>query len=314
MKRLALVLAPVILFALPACDQAEGESSALRSADDDQDSPDGEARGHKSGHRGHFAFDRFCDAVDCSDDQQTQLQALMTGVRGHRGDSSRDARKAKRQATNTKLANAFRGEVLDTAALAEVEAAMLARHADKQDMLAAAIVKAHGILTAEQRETAAGLVDTFAPMMTGHGGPDDSEQRGKHGKHRRGDMAGHIVERLCAKIECQDDQAAQIATALKDGAPKPTSDEIKAVKDEVTAALRADTIDASTVQAIMARVNVMKRSHKPRVEAMLSEVHTILTAEQRGIVADTLRDEGPRALMGGRRHGKRGHGKRGRHG
>ena len=314
MKRFALVLAPVILFALPACDQAEGEPSARSYADDDENSPDGEARGHKSGHRGHFAFDRFCDAVDCSDDQQTQLRALMTSVRGHHGDGSRDAKKAKRQATNTKLANAFRGEVLDTTALAEVEAAMSARHADKQDTLVAAIVKAHGILTAEQRATAAGLVDTFAPMMTGHRGPDDSEQSDKHGKHRRGGMASHIVERLCAKIECQDDQAAQLATALKDAAPKPSSDEIKAVKDEVTAALRADTIDASAVQAIMARVNVMKRPHKPRIAAMLSEVHTILTAEQRGIVADTIEDEGPRALMGGRGHGKRGHGKRGRHG
>lgn len=297
MKNLAVVLTPLLLASVPACDTASPAPDELRAEPDladDAEHPDATPHGHHRGGPGPFqaAVDRLCGAVGCTDAQRGQLEALAP-ARPHRGDHDDDERHAERKASHKQLADAFRGETLDTSVLAELEAARAARHADKRARWASAALQAHGILTPEQRETAATTLEALAPMLDGKRGGSRRVQRS--------------TDRLCEVAKCEGEQAAQIKAALTDATPQPDGDAIAVTKAKALAAVRAETIDAATVEAIINDIEALKHAHKPRMEAMLSEVHAILTPEQRAIVAETIERHGPRALLGHK--GRRGHGK-----
>ena len=304
MKRPAFLIAA--LLALPACDNTSEDIEVLPRAADDE-APDDEATPphgpHGKRHHGRHGegrmVERLCAAVECTQQQQQQLAAL-------RPDRPRDGDPGEREAHFDALAELVRADVFDTAALAEMQASHEHRHEARRAEMAAAVVAAHGILTAEQRSIAADKIETLVPMMLGkHGG----EGR----KHDPAKKADKKAARLCEQIACTADQVTAVAAAFASAMPKPDP----AARSKATAAaaeaLRADSIDAATAGALLDQLDDVRPRRHAELTELLPAVHAALGQQQREALADLIAREGPRALTGGKhgRHGK--HGKRGRH-
>lgn len=309
LARFALPFAALLLVA-PGCDSAEEElQDQARVADDADDAEaapgdrHGDRHGKRHGKHGKAKMlGHACDMLECTDAQREELASLMP-KRHHEGD--KEARHAEKQALHAQLADAFRADSLDTDVLSDLASKMEARHADRRTDMIQAIVKGHAVLTAEQRAKAVDLVDTFADKMG----------KGRHGK--KGDGEGRMdehVSRLCDAIACTDGQPEQIKAALKDSMPTVTDAEKQAAKAKIVAALQADSLSEADAAALVDQFDAIRHAHKPEAMDLLSELHTILSAEQRETVAQLLETKGPRAIIGGKhgRHGK--HGKKHRRG
>ena len=311
LARFALPFAALLLVA-PGCDSAEEElQDHARVADDSEDAEaaPGEHHGKRHGKHGKHGKAKMlghaCDMLECTDAQREELASLMPKRHRKHDEADKQARHAEKQALHAELADAFRQDSLDTDALSDLASKMEARHAERRTDTIQAIVKGHAVLTADQRAKAVDLVDTFADKMG----------KGRHGK--KGDGEGRMdkhVTRLCDAIACTDGQPEQIKAALKDSMPTLTDAEKQAAKAKIVAALQADSLSESDAAAIVDHFTAMRHAHKPEAMDLLSELHTILSAEQRETVAQLLETKGPRAIIGGKhgRHGK--HGKKHRRG
>lgn len=305
LARFALPFAALLLVA-PGCDSEQEElQDQARVADDadDAEAAPGDHHGKRHGKHGKAKMlGHACDMLDCTDAQREELASLMP-KRHHKGDEGdKEARHAEKQALHAQLADAFRADSLDTDVLSDLASKMGARHADRRTDMIQALVKGHAVLTAEQRAKAVDLVDTFADKMG----------KGRHGT--KGDGEGRMdkhVSRLCDAVACTDGQAEQIEAALKDSMPTLTEAEKQAAKAKIVAALQADSLSEADAAAIVDQLNAMRHAHKPEAMDLLSELHTILSAEQRETVAQLLETKGPRAIIGGK-HGRHG-GKHGKH-
>lgn len=295
MKHITLALCSLLLLA-PACDSsAENGDEQLRDAQADADGP--------RHHRGPAKMlEHLCDAVDCSDAQAEQLATLAAEAMARPEHSEQE--RAEKQASHEALAVAFRAETLDVDAFAAAEANHRARHATRLPKLAAAAVQAHGILSAEQRQTAATMLEGLVSARSGRS--DRFAQRG----------AGHLAQRLCRIAECRDAQQEQIKAALVDAAPTPNAEQIAAVAKDAVALITAQDVSEADVLAVAGRAEALKGAHKPDLATVASEVHSVLDSEQRSAIADVLAEKGPRGLLGGRKgghrkggHRKGGHGK-----
>ena len=323
------LLACALLFT-SACDSEElAPSEDERAAELDLEfAPEGD---HEHGARKHGKHARMnpaahlCEKIACSEDQRGEIEALFETRRvaheSKRGD--KDARRAAHQEKNAKLAAAFRAEEFDASVLAQLHGER--DHGEHMQAMAEFAVELHALLTPEQREQFA----EHAPMlMHGKMGRHHGPRHGKMGRHHRGEgkdkhegmkrsheqRLAHHVERFCEPLACSEDQQTQLAAAFA-GAHEARKDAPKPDMSGFAAAFRADELEASTLVELM---QAAKQEHGgERLEGMssaLSEVHAILTPEQRSTVADKIEAEGLHSLMGKKRgkHGK--HGKRGKHG
>ena len=120
--------------------------------------------GKRSGEKDHaHKVERFCEALECTDAQQTQLTEIF---------ETKHAKAEHHESRRAAVAAAFAADSFDADALA---ASMKPDPTAKHDVL----VALHGVLTPEQRATLAERIAERGPRgILG--------KHGRHGKHRRG--------------------------------------------------------------------------------------------------------------------------------
>lgn len=302
MKRTALFFAAL---ALAACDSEPDDPSEARLAEldaqdelDDLETPEqGRHRKHGKRHRSHEGPSaEICEAIACTDAQQEQVKAIF--ARPERGERPEHGERPGSSEADAALAKAFATTDFGEADLLAWSEQMPARP-DRQSHRFDAMSELHTILTSEQRTALAGKVsagEVFAGRGEGHR------------KHERSDGEEHKsrqLEHFCEPLDCSDAQQAELAEVFEkkhDSRPDP-----QARRDAIAAAFGSDTFDAEALRESC--------EHDPADKAgTMVEVHAVLTAEQRSIMAERIAERGPRALMGrGGKHGR--HGKhRGRRG
>lgn len=137
---------------------------------------------------------------------------------------------------------------------------------------------------------------------------DDDDHHGPP-PHVRDREHRNPVDRLCNLVSCTDDQREQIAGLLRDAKKdrKEGRGTMKAANAKLAEAFRSE---AFTADALAAHHRATSQLHEERAAAadrVKVEIHGLLTAEQRKIVADTIEKRGPGVLTG------RGHGGKGKH-
>lgn len=284
-----------------ACDTAEPTDTAQPSEaqqiedEGDADAPEELAAREHRGHHGKRMHgnpaEHLCARLGCSDEQRTSIEALFERPKGERPDDSA-AKKA--------LADAFRSDKFSEA---DLEAFASAAHGGRGGKAkhVETLAALHGILTPEQR---AKMADEIA--QRGGFGKDRGPRGDKGGKFADHDKSGkfveHKVDKLCAAVECSDDQRKKIAAIVgqaKAERPEPQSD---AHRQILADAMRSETFDAAAVQKqLEAEGGAAGGRHAARHESLVA-IHDVLTPEQRNRVADRIEAEGPGALLGG--HGK----------
>lgn len=238
MHRFSLPLLSLLVLT-PACDTEASSQDSERATD--------EVRG----------LDRhvprmvgmLCIKLDCSDEQETELVAIA------RSAAPDEEQRAQHEESLQRFADAFRADTLDTDAVAKIHEQ---RFADRESIRDAAL-SAHQLLSNDQRDELAELIENFGPP------PMMARRMSGAGPAK---MAEHVAGRLCEVARCEGRQREQTETALSEGAPRPSEDEVAAMKARV------------------ASLEVM------------SEVHAILTPKQRDALATTLEEDGPGGLIG----------------
>lgn len=347
-KTTALLFASALMFTA-ACDSEDVADPAERAAETagltdaaDLDGP--HARGH---HTRRSPAERLCGKIECTDEQVGAIADLFAGAHdeGERGDH--EARKAQMQAKHAELAEAFRSDSFDVDTIAELHGERGPSKAEHVDRGVDLLVGLHGVLTPEQRGLLATELEERGPGLVfghhgkrgkrgkrgkhhgKHDGKHDGERgehdgkRGERGKHHgdhaglegEGDPSQHLarrVEHFCEAITCSEAQVSQL-TATFEGVHEAHRDAREAKPDfsELAAAFRADTLDADLVRSQLLASKDGAPDHARAFGEVASEIHAILTPEQRAIVADRIAEGGLHAVMGkGRGHGKK-HGRKG---
>jgi hypothetical protein len=296
MKRIMFSLLFPLALAPIACDRDdEAEPTDARAADSAQTHD-----GFK-----HNPIDKLCALVSCTDEQREDILALVPAPpKRDKPDS------AKRDAANLALATAFRSDALSSDAIVAWRTAV--HDGDKRPRPGAdMIVGVHDILTAAQRDTLADVLEARGPgALLGKGGghhDKDKEKAGKGKAGKKGDRAQRFAADLCERIDCHDDQAAAITTALASAKP---SHERNADADAACAeAFRGDKLDAHTVTTYLAGLAANHEKEAAQRDAAIVQIHRLLDAEQRSVLADEIADHGLRAIMPERGH----HGRGGKH-
>lgn len=267
MSRFSLPLLSLLVLT-PACDSDPSAQSDERSADAERD-----------GDR-HAALmvGMLCMKLDCSDGQEAELVAIA------RSAAPDQEQRDQRDASIRRFADAFRADVLDSDAIAKLHAP----HVGDREFIRDTILAALGVLTGEQRDRLAELVGNFGPP------PMVQRLMSDTGPAL---LAQHVAGRLCEVAECEGDQRAQIVTAVSQGVPRPSKDTIAAIKARVASVIRSDDLDADTVDDLVAAMQSKRAEFRPHMLDVISEVHAILSSEQRDAVATTLEHQGPRGLM-----------------
>ena len=262
MKMLAITLTPLLLFA-SACD---GSDSGPADEVDDRTV-------ETSNVHGEMMLGFVCAQIDCTTDQKEELsQIVKTAI-------ADGPTRSERQEMHAKFAAAFRADTLDTDALQKLHDERIAGRKHVRN----AVLEAHAVLSAEQRDELADMVQEFEPP---HRGMADR-------------MAKHMASRLCDVVTCEGDQKQQITAALTDAAPKPDKDAINQAKKLVTDAIRSDDLDADDVDAVVDQLRAQHQAQGPQMLTVLSEVHTILTPKQRDAVATKVEAGSPDGFLGG---------------
>jgi Spy/CpxP family protein refolding chaperone len=333
-KPISLLFAASILFTF-ACDTGEDPVTEDRAAELSEDASPDDNHGHhaKRGDHAKFAADKLCGVVECTDDQAAKVAELFASRHENRDPAAREAHKAARAEANKMIASAFASDTFDPAVL---ERAKPEREgASREDHMIALATELHAILTPAQRATLADKLESGGGMF--FGGKGGKHHGGKHhgGKHHDGDgpeakrdPAEHLarkVDGLCERVTCTDDQKTQLTATFegvreahrdaREDAGERSKPDFKPIAD----AFRAETLDVaalrSTMAAIKAERGSKKADHGKQIGAVVSEIHDILTPDQRAIIAAEIEANGVHVLMGkrGGKHGKR-DGKHGKHG
>lgn len=138
----------------------------------------------------------------------------------------------------------------------------------------------------------------------------DVEGEDHHGKP--GERGKFAVEKLCSDLECSEAQVAQI-TELFAGNHERRDDgdreAHKAARAEahklLAAAFRADVFDPAVLEQAKPEHD-KAGDHEDRMLDVATQLHAILTPEQRAKLADQVEAGGPMFFMGKRGPGKRG--------
>ncbi|MEM6294807.1 MAG: hypothetical protein AAGA54_26280 [Myxococcota bacterium] len=268
MRKLGFPLISALLLTT-ACDSEATESDTQRAA---------ERSDSALGQRASMAVGMVCLKLDCSEQQRTELTAIA-----HSALPDEDQRARHEQALQT-FADAFRADDLDTDLLTSLHDQRMADREHMRDSFLAA----HQVLDGRQRGELADMVQGgFGPsgrMKIRNAGPDS--------------MAEHVASRLCDVAACEDEQEAAISAAIADGAPRPSAEEVATMSGRLAEVLRTDELDTKSLDRMAAEVQAKHDAFRPQALDMLSEVHTLLSSEQRDAVATALEREGPHGLMG----------------
>lgn len=320
-RTIALLFASTLLFTTSACDSTDEpvEDRAAEAQPGEVGDP-GEVGAKRDHHGKHDPGERLCTVIECSEAQAAQIDELFA-ERHEQRDGSHEDKKADRAAAHKAIADAFRADSFDVAVLDRI--APEHDGEDREAQLVAFATELHALLTPEQRAKLADEIESGRPLLFHHG------KRGKHGKwgKKHGkefdkkqegdheDRLAHAVDRFCEPIRCTAEQSAQLTAtfqgvheAKRDARAEHHADkpDLKPLAD----AFRAETLDQDQLRAALPDKHERKADHLEHMGATLAEIHTILTPEQRAIVADTIEAEGLHAVIGkGKRHGKRGKGK-----
>ncbi|MCA9660169.1 MAG: Spy/CpxP family protein refolding chaperone [Myxococcales bacterium] len=322
----AFTLPLTLVFAACDSEPVDDRAAAIEQAADDDladaeagDEARHEARGE---HRRRAPGERLCATIECSGEQEAQIADLFAKNRPAKGDfkAHHEAGQEQRKA----LADAFRAGTLTADDLRAHHEAMKEKMAKRDP--GAMLVELHALLTPEQRAIVADKMETRGLHFFGgkHG------KRGKHGDDFKGDKPmkdgdhagkheahmGKRIDKLCAKVECTDEQRATLeakAAAAHEArvADRDAHKEAKtAAKQALAQAFRGDSFSAADVDGFKGSMESMHGAKASDMEAMILDLQALFTAEQRGVLADKIEKHGVGALMG--KHGK--HGKRGKHG
>jgi Spy/CpxP family protein refolding chaperone len=150
--------------------------------------------------------------------------------------------------------------------------------------------------------------DRAAELPEDHPGDLDAKRdhhgkRGKHGKH-------NPAEKICSELECSDAQLAQIDElfakrhgerdeAAHEARKTARAEAHKAIAD----AFRADQFDVSVLDRVAPDHEHDGAERETKMLAFATELHAILTPEQRAKLADKIESGHPMMFF----HGKRGH-------
>jgi hypothetical protein len=301
MKRLMLsMLIPLSVLSL-GCDRDDDDDASERAAEDE--------RSEAGPGFGHSPIDKLCALVSCSDTQRTQLTKLIPPkAKRERPDQ------AKHSAADATLAAAFRSDSFSSEALAAYRSTV-PDGGERRGPDAAMIVGVHDILTAPQRDTVADVLEAKGPGallghrgMGGKGHHKDKGHKDKQGKgeagHGNGSHGERFAAELCEKIACNDGQAQAIATAITAG--KGSHDRDADADAAFAEAFRADALAAGTVSGYLGRLEAAHHKDAAARDATIVKIHGLLDAEQRGVLADEIAEQGLRALMPERGHHGRG--------
>jgi Spy/CpxP family protein refolding chaperone len=138
--------------------------------------------------------------------------------------------------------------------------------------------------------------------------PDAEEPDGDHDK--RGDHAKFVVDKLCSELECTEAQATKIAEVFakkhekRDDKDREAHEVARAEANKaLAAAFRADVFDASVLDR---HKPDRDGDHESKMITLTTELHAILTPEQRAKLADKVQQDGPLFFIGKRGHDKHG--------
>jgi Spy/CpxP family protein refolding chaperone len=123
----------------------------------------------------------------------------------------------------------------------------------------------------------------------------DVRSRGHHGRGHHG-FAGKV----CEVVECTDDQRAQVKAAMgmRDHEERPERPDMSEANAALATAFAGEGFSAADLEAWRKGLPERPEWRAHKLEAM-SELHTILTAEQRATLAETI---AAGELMGRRHH------------
>ncbi|NVB36695.1 hypothetical protein G6O69_02550 [Pseudenhygromyxa sp. WMMC2535] len=333
-------LACAMLFTAAACDSEEvddltEERSAAASELDVETELDAAPTDAEGKRPRPEPGDFLCKDLECSDEQAAQISALFAERHearklAHESKSeSREAFKAARAEKDATLAAAFRAESFDASVLEDIRPKMdRSAHVDEAVEFASEL---HAILTPAQRATLADRIQEGGPMffaggprggkhgMKGPKGPrgkKSSDSEDSESSERPAPPAGdrvppsseerlaRHVESFCEPIECTDAQSTALAAAFQ-GAHEARRDMPKPDFSSVATAFRADSLDSSELRAAMLAAKPEVESSGSSFGEVIAEVHDILTAEQREVLAERIESDGLHGLMG--KGGRRGH-------
>ena len=136
-------------------------------------------RGDKDGRGAEHRVDRMCERLSCTDDQKNDLTAIVKDAKGDPPEASGDVRKT--------MADAMRAETFDRAAVEKALEKGKARHTEREEARADALVAIHGVLDAKQRGQVADRMEEHGAgaLMGGHGKHRRHGKGGPHGKGKR---------------------------------------------------------------------------------------------------------------------------------
>ncbi|MCB9755583.1 MAG: periplasmic heavy metal sensor [Myxococcales bacterium] len=128
------------------------------------------------------------------------------------------------------------------------------------------------------------------------------------GPAARGDGKGKVA-RVCDRVECSDDQRAQIKQILNDRKSAHMADRAKA--RQLTAQLSAERSKPAPNEAELSRLHAqlsaLRDANRARMRETAAQLREVLTPEQQAKVAQARERRGDRSGAKGRGHG-RGHG------
>jgi Spy/CpxP family protein refolding chaperone len=114
---------------------------------------------------------------------------------------------------------------------------------------------------------------------------------------------GMFVERLCTEIECDDDQRAAITALFDTAKPKerPDRSAMQPANKALADSFRSDSFSEADLAAYHAAMTQLRSSRLGAREAVVVDLHGILTPEQRNLLADRVA-EGRLPFAHGRGH------------
>lgn len=306
--QLSLVLP--FFVATGACDQesqgvpleAEGRVDSRSEAAPEDPAPHARHGRHPGRHaRGPAA--RLCARVECTPDQRARIDALANDLR----EDHRKSDPAVHRVQANALAEAFRAETLDPAVLTRIHAQREEQRTAHESAMESFFVGVHGVLSPEQRETLAQVVETRGMRglarrghdKRGHGkrghGRRSHGKRGGHGRH--GDATHRDPEakldRLCDRLDCGPEQRealTDLATQAATARPDPGA--FESVNRELADAIRGDRLTAQQLRHYRAAVRQIAGKDIDRMSTLIVRFHAILTPEQRQALASRIESDG----------------------
>lgn len=137
---------------------------------------------------------------------------------------------------------------------------------------------------------------SFAAYEDREGEVDDDGHRAWRGARRRyrGPGRSFWLRGLFARLDTTPGQEREIRAALEEleTSTREAKDGLKAVREDLARAIRADSFDEIAAGEARVRANVATSAMKDAFEAALKRVHAVLDSRQRERLADLL-ENGP---------------------